>query len=39
VDIEGISIFHLDSGKIRHPTTIWDGLGLMHQIGAITTLG
>ena len=34
--VEGISILHLENGKITHQTTIWDALGLMQQLGAIT---
>ena len=34
VSIEGISIFHLRGGKIRHQTTIWDALGMLQQLGA-----
>ena len=26
IDVEGISILHLDHGKITHQTTIWDAL-------------
>jgi steroid delta-isomerase-like uncharacterized protein len=39
IEVEGISIFHLENGKIRHQTTIWDALGLMQQIGAVPALG
>ena len=35
MEVEGISIFHLQDGKIRHQTTIWDALGLMRQLGAM----
>lgn len=39
IDVEGISILHLENGKIRHQTTIWDALGMMQQIGAVSALG
>jgi len=39
IEVEGISILHLDNGKIRHQTTIWDALGLMQQIGAVAAPG
>ena len=28
IEVEGISILHLENGRIRHQTTIWDALGL-----------
>jgi steroid delta-isomerase-like uncharacterized protein len=39
IEVEGISILHLENGKIRHQTTIWDALGLMQQIGAAAAPG
>jgi len=39
MNIEGISIFRLENGKIGRQTVIWDALGLMQQIGAVTTIG
>lgn len=35
IDVEGISILHLDHGKITHQTTIWDAFGMMRQLGAL----
>jgi steroid delta-isomerase-like uncharacterized protein len=35
MEVEGISILHLEDGKISHQTTIWDALGLMQQLGAV----
>ena len=37
IEVEGISILHLENGRIRHQTTVWDALGLLRQIGAVPT--
>ena len=29
MEVEGISILHLENGRIRDQTTVWDALGLM----------
>ncbi len=34
VEAEGISIFQVAAGKIRHQTTIWDTLGMLQRLGA-----
>jgi steroid delta-isomerase-like uncharacterized protein len=39
VEVEGVSILHLENGKITHQTTIWDALGLLQQVGAVPALG
>ena len=39
IEVEGISILHLENGRIDHQTTIWDALGLMQQIGAVAVPG
>jgi steroid delta-isomerase-like uncharacterized protein len=35
MSVEGISILHVQDGKITHQTTIWDALGLLQQLGAV----
>jgi steroid delta-isomerase-like uncharacterized protein len=39
IDVQGISVLHLENGKIYHQTTIWDALGLLQQIGAVGVFG
>jgi len=39
IDIEGISIFDLENGRIRRQTVIWDALGMMQQLGAVPLFG
>ena len=34
IETEGISILHLENGKISHQTTIWDALGMKQQLSA-----
>ena len=35
IEIEGISIFRLQDGKIAEQTLIWDALGMLTQLGAV----
>jgi steroid delta-isomerase-like uncharacterized protein len=39
IETEGISILHLENGKIRHQTTVWDALGMKQQLGAAAKPG
>ena len=34
IEIEGISIFRLQDGKIAEQTLVWDALGMLSQLGA-----
>src|SRR4029453_7447030 len=38
IEVEGISILHLENGRIRHQTTVWDPLGLLRKIGGVPTV-
>ena len=38
IEVEGITILDLRNGKIRSGTTIYDALGMMHQIGGVPAL-
>ena|SRR5437867_11359333 len=35
MEVEGISILPIDSGRIAGQTIVWDALGLMRQLGAV----
>ena len=39
IDVQGISVFDLDNGRIRRQTVIWDALGLLRQLGAVSAFG
>jgi ketosteroid isomerase-like protein len=35
IDVEAISIFRIEDGKIAEESTVWDALGLFQQVGAV----
>lgn len=35
IEVEGISIFRLESGRIAEQIVAWDALGLLQQVGAV----
>ena len=35
IEVEGISIFRLENGKIAEQTIVWDALGMLKQLGAL----
>ena len=35
IEIEGISIFRLEAGRIAEQTIVWDALGMLKQLGAL----
>jgi steroid delta-isomerase-like uncharacterized protein len=35
IDVEAISVFRIDDGKIAEEWTVWDALGLLQQVGAV----
>lgn len=35
VEVDAISVFRLDGGKIAEEWTVWDALGLLQQLGAV----
>ena len=37
IEIEGISIFRLEDGRIAEQTLVWDALGMLTQLGASPT--
>ncbi len=39
VSVDGMTIHHLSNGKIMDSYSIWDALGLMEQLGAVSTPG
>jgi steroid delta-isomerase-like uncharacterized protein len=34
IEVEAISVFRIDGGKIAEEWTVWDALGLLQQVGA-----
>ena len=35
IDIEGISIFRLEGGRIAEQTLVWDAFGMLSQLGGL----
>lgn len=35
IEVEAISVFRIDRGKIAEEWTVWDALGLLQQVGAV----
>jgi len=35
IEVEAISVFRVENGKIAEEWTVWDALGLLQQVGAV----
>lgn len=35
IEIEGISIFRLENGRVAEQTLVWDALGMLRQLGGL----
>jgi predicted SnoaL-like aldol condensation-catalyzing enzyme len=35
IEVDAISVFRIEDGKIAEEWTVWDALGLMQQVGAV----
>jgi SnoaL-like polyketide cyclase len=35
IGVEAISVFRIADGEIAEERTLWDGLGLLQQVGAV----